>query len=424
MATHDYVIANASGAAVRADLNNALAAIVSNNSSTTEPATTYAYMWWADTTSDQLKQRNAANDGWVTVRELDGTLLMEDGTAAAPGLSFASDLDTGFFSAGANALGIATNGVERVKIDSSGGLLVGTSSARGSLRLQVEGTDLNGSTIATTRNSNDASPPVIGLKKSRGTATGSYTSVQNNDRCGVVAFYGADGSDDIQLAGIDAYVDATPGANDMPGRLVFSTTSDGASSPTERMRIGQNGSVQIGRTTGQIDTELFTVQNGGQCGWIYQTANSNVVALTMRHTYAQSAQTAKMIRFLQNNGAEVGAITSTTTATAYGTSSDYRLKENVASVTDGIARLQQLKPSRFNFIADSDKTVDGFIAHEVQTVVPEAIIGEKDAVDDDGNPVYQGIDQSKLVPLLTAALQEAIAKIETLEQRLSDAGIA
>ena len=119
MATHDYVIANASGAAVRADLNNALAAIVSNNSSTTEPATTYAYMWWVDTTSGQLKQRNAANDGWVTVRELDGTLLMEDGTAAAPGLSFASDLDTGFFSAGANALGIATNGVERVEFGTS-----------------------------------------------------------------------------------------------------------------------------------------------------------------------------------------------------------------------------------------------------------------------------------------------------------------
>jgi predicted esterase YcpF (UPF0227 family) len=97
------------------------------------------------------------------------------------------------------------------------------------------------------------------------------------------------------------------------------------------------------------------------------------------------------------------------------TSSDYRLKENVTPVSDGITRLQQLKPSRFNFIVDPDKTVDGFLAHEVQTIVPEAITGEKDAVDDDGNPVYQGIDQSKLVPLLTAALQEAIGRIETLE---------
>ena len=119
MATHDYIISNASGAAVRSDLNNALAAIVSNNSAATEPTTTYAYMWWADTTAGQLKIRNAANDGWVVLQELDGTLLMEDGTVGAPGLAFASDLDTGFFSAGANALGIATNGVERVEFGTS-----------------------------------------------------------------------------------------------------------------------------------------------------------------------------------------------------------------------------------------------------------------------------------------------------------------
>ena len=119
MATHDYVLANASGAAFRADLNNALAAIVSNNSSTTEPATTYAYMWWADTMSGQLKLRNAANDDWVVIQELDGTLLMEDGTVGAPGLAFASDLDTGFFRPAANQLAIATNGVERVEFGTS-----------------------------------------------------------------------------------------------------------------------------------------------------------------------------------------------------------------------------------------------------------------------------------------------------------------
>jgi len=119
MATHDYVIANGTGAAVRSDLNDALAAIVSNNSSATEPTSTFAFMWWADTTAGQLKLRNAADDGWVTIQELDGTMLMEDGTAAAPGLAFASDLDTGFFSAGANALGIATNGVERVEFGTS-----------------------------------------------------------------------------------------------------------------------------------------------------------------------------------------------------------------------------------------------------------------------------------------------------------------
>lgn len=119
------------------------------------------------------------------------------------------------------------------------------------------------------------------------------------------------------------------------------------------------------------------------------------------------------------NGTEKGNIAVTTIATTYNSISDYRLKENIEPVTDGITRLLQLKPSRFNFIVDPDHTVDGFIAHEAQAVVPECVTGEKDAVDVDGNPVYQGIDQSKLVPLLTAALQEAIARIETLETRLS-----
>jgi hypothetical protein len=114
-----------------------------------------------------------------------------------------------------------------------------------------------------------------------------------------------------------------------------------------------------------------------------------------------------------------GVAQSGTTGVSFNTSSDYRLKENVVELTGATDRLKQLNPSRFNFIADADTTVDGFLAHEVQAVVPEAITGTKDAVDADGNPVYQGIDQSKLVPLLTAALQEALTKIDALEARIT-----
>ena len=121
--------------------------------------------------------------------------------------------------------------------------------------------------------------------------------------------------------------------------------------------------------------------------------------------------------FLNGNGI-VGSISTSGSATSYNTSSDYRLKENVVTDYDATTRLKQLKPSRFNFIADAETTVDGFLAHEV-TAVPEAITGTKDEVDSDNNPVYQGIDQSKLVPLLTAALQEAVAKIETLETKVA-----
>lgn len=104
----------------------------------------------------------------------------------------------------------------------------------------------------------------------------------------------------------------------------------------------------------------------------------------------------------------------------YSTSSDYRLKENVVPISNGIERIKQLKPCRFNFIGgDADYVVDGFLAHEAGKVVREAVNGEKDAVDAEGNPVYQGIDQSKIVPLLTAALKEAVTKIEELEARIN-----
>jgi len=112
---------------------------------------------------------------------------------------------------------------------------------------------------------------------------------------------------------------------------------------------------------------------------------------------------------------DVGSIRSSATTTSYNTSSDYRLKENVVAMTGATDRLKQLKPSRFNFITDPDKTVDGFLAHEAQTVVPEAVHGTHNDVDDEGNPVYQGIDQSKLVPLLVATIKELEARITALE---------
>ena len=89
------------------------------------------------------------------------------------------------------------------------------------------------------------------------------------------------------------------------------------------------------------------------------------------------------------------------------------LKENIVNITDGITRVKQLQPRRFNFIVDNTQILDGFIAHEAQTVVPEAVSGEKDGEE------MQGIDQSKFVPLLTAALQEAIVRIETLEAKVT-----
>ena len=122
--------------------------------------------------------------------------------------------------------------------------------------------------------------------------------------------------------------------------------------------------------------------------------------------------------YFGNGNGTVGTIKTSGTSTSYNTSSDYRLKENAEPMTGSIDRLKELKPSRFNFINDPDTAVDGFLAHEAQIVVPESVTGTHNEVDDNGQPIYQGIDQSKLVPLLTAALQEAVTKIEDLETRI------
>ena len=152
------------------------------------------------------------------------------------------------------------------------------------------------------------------------------------------------------------------------------------------------------------------VTMSGSAGYIISTRTSGSANVYLN----KAGTTGEMIRFLTNGG-DVGSIDITGSSTSYNTSSDYRLKENVVELTGATERLKQLNPSRFNFIADPDTTVDGFIAHEVQAIVPEAITGTKDEVDADGNPEYQGIDQSKLVPLLVATIKELEARITALE---------
>jgi hypothetical protein len=171
---------------------------------------------------------------------------------------------------------------------------------------------------------------------------------------------------------------------------------------SEAMRIANDQSLFI-NTTG-ISTFTSRVV-------IFQDNTKNCAIHLRTNATASQSQ----IIFGNGNSDGVGSIATSGTSTAYNTTSDYRLKENVSYDFDATTRLKQLKPARFNFIADADTTVDGFLAHEVSSVVPEAITGTKDAVDEDGNPKYQGIDQSKLVPLLVKTIQELEARITQLE---------
>jgi len=322
-------------------------------------------------------------------------------------------------------LGTALNigGNEALRVDSSRRLLVGTSSTSGNiadndkLAVVITGDSTQGGISVTDYAGTSytiGSSAALRLQRSIGTTDGSFTALTGSEwGLGRIEFNGSNGVGFGTGATIEGIADSLAWSNgDHPAKLVFSTTADGASSPTERMRITNDGQTYFGITgnTGLGTTNRgFLIRN--------EIAGKTYVQL------ASTGTTTDTVFYFYNGNGLVGSISMNGSATAYNTSSDYRLKENVAPVPDGIARLQQLKPSRFNFIADPATTVDGFIAHEVQAVVPEAITGEKDAVDDDGNPIYQGIDQSKLVPLLTAALQEAVAKIESLEARLTAAGI-
>jgi hypothetical protein len=201
-----------------------------------------------------------------------------------------------------------------------------------------------------------------------------------------------------------------------------SGTAGNAITFTQAMTLDASGNLLVGTTSSVLvsgnDSKFALVYPGGgsQYGITLRPDTNNTTAIS----------------FCRADGlALVGSITQTASATAFNTSSDYRLKEDWQPMSGASERLMDLKPVNFAWKVDGSR-VDGFLAHEAQAVVPEAVTGEKDQVqiieikDEDGNvtgteeqPVYQGIDQSKLVPLLTAALQEALTEIASMKARIT-----
>tara|TARA_R110000850_G_scaffold13962_3_gene44767 strand:- start:1728 stop:4076 length:2349 start_codon:yes stop_codon:yes gene_type:complete len=184
---------------------------------------------------------------------------------------------------------------------------------------------------------------------------------------------------------------------------------------------GDTRFVQAGQTVMYIDSASGGRVGIGTDSASYKLSIQNSTTETCLELINQATSgNHRIVDFVDGAGSLCGNISIDTSANtvAYNTSSDYRLKENVDYDFTALDRVTQLKPARFNFIADAGTTVDGFLAHEVQDIVPEAIFGEKDAVDDEGIPKYQGIDQSKLVPLLTKAIQEQQTIIDDLKSRI------
>jgi len=218
---------------------------------------------------------------------------------------------------------------------------------------------------------------------------------QSGSAAGILVFQATNGDEDgmVFADGGNLFVVADRANASSSSSIRFRV--DGSS---EKMRLLSNGKLLLNRTNEDGSGVINLALNSSGHGISTRTAN-------------QSTQT--HLDFGNQNGI-VGSIQTSSSSTGFNTSSDYRLKENAVAISDGITRLKTLKPYRFNWKADSSTKVDGFFAHEV-TAVPEAISGTKDAVDKDNNPVYQQIDQSKLVPLLVAAVQELIGRVETLE---------
>jgi ethanolamine utilization microcompartment shell protein EutS len=256
---------------------------------------------FASTTSTAINSNNGLNTGFV--------------------LKYASNLT----SVGNNfnqPLAFLTNDTERARIDSSGRLLVGTSSARANYfngdvtsSLQIEGADgATANIILTRNNAATAAGPNLLLGRSRGSTVGSNTLVSNNDALGRLSFQGNDGTEFVEAAFITAEVDGTPGANDMPGRLVFSTTADGASSPTERMRITNNGRVGIGKTPDvNINTNGFEVGSFTTAGTYCMIARTEDAPLYVN----RKGNDGSLISLLQD-GVEEGVISVSGTTVTYG----------------------------------------------------------------------------------------------------------
>ena len=222
---------------------------------------------------------------------------------------------------------------------------------------------------------------------------------------------------DTDIAAID-FVAGADTTNKDDGHMRFQTRSSGGSL-TERVRITSSGKIDI--ASRNFNMAVFS-DTGGSTGLDSNPWGNNEIGIRMSHQVT-GGQT--LFAFFNPNG-QVGYIQTSGSGTIYNTGSDYRLKENQVSISDGITRLKQLKPYRFNFKKDPSTILDGFFAHEVQTVVPEAISGTKDqvATKDEGvrktgDVMIQGMDYGRITPLLTAALQEAVTKIETLETKVA-----
>ena len=399
MATHDYDIANQSGAAFRTDLNNALAAIQSNNSNSSSPATTVAYQWWADTTNGVLKIRNSSNNAWVELFQLDGTLTLEDGSASTPALAFRDDLDTGIFSSAANTFNVATGGVERMELgattifnedgadvdfriegDTNANLFyldagndrigIGTASPLSDLHIDSDGSSTT-LTIESTIDGSSLFTSGIDLKRGGNTTKGSRIESIRNASAGGVG-------------------------------LKFLTTANNTAeingSLSTRMTLDRNGNLMIGTTTTSLTTSSFGIAllNNGAALFYRDVGNSvNTAKIGGNAGQAQ----------IEGNGDIVN------TNNSYGQISDETLKQDIVDAASQWNDIKNIRVRKFRFKDNPTGDLQiGVVAQELETV-SAGLVSMNEGV--------KTVKYSVLYMKAVKCLQEAIAKIETLETKVA-----
>lgn len=517
MATHDYVIDNGTGQAVRQDINNVLQAILTNNSNGTSPSTTQAYMFWADTANNKLMIRNSSNNGWVELLQLDGTITIENGSASAPGLAFRNDLDTGIFQGATGDLRITTGGTEVMRIENTNvGIGAGLTSVPRSLTIrtgvtndgiriinasdqtvaELGGADTDNDTGLLTLSNNGSQfiqfnangtsfiKNTLGLVVgSDNTVRGLGTFVNTAGDCNVAITSSNSGNAQLLLGDEDAdagkiqyanndnsmrfgtnaaeammlsalknlHIGSTEQGHPNFDDLNVGTTVSGDHGITVFANPSNSGTIAFADTTAGDDRFIGFILYNHASNFLQLKANNSGTTPSTIHLVstgqvtfdgASSATQSTYGGTVQFNGfhGKFGATGSTQghvmnfawnspSVLAYvdvnqigvaATSSDYRVKKNITLQTAaGIDRVKLLKPSTFEYddykgtwVADGI-TREGFIAHEVQEVIPTGATGTKD-----GDEI-QALQTDAILSVVTKALQEAITKIETLETEVA-----
>ena len=458
MAQHDYNIANQTFPNTRTDINNALSAVASNNSGTAAPSTTFANQWFYETDTNLLQIRNEDNDAYITIAELDQT---NDTVEYFKSDSIRTALIE--FTDGDDAITIADGGGITIStsLDMNGTELILDADANTSIQADTDnqidfkagGTDImsltattatfnDGVTISVADNSDNLTLTSTDADGSTGPNLRLYrnsSSPADGDDLSTIDFEGRnDNSQDVVYAQIKGLItDASDGTED--GKLEFYHMLNGSTAPSLQLTSTE---VVINESSNDIDfrvesnsnTKLLVADAGDNGVYVGSSGNTAPAeSSTATHTFipangrmqiSASSHPAITTNRVNSEGITVefrqaggvrGSISVGGASTAFNTSSDYRLKENVNYTWDGTTILKQLKPAKFNWKVDPDNTVHGFLAHEAQAVVPDSVIGEKDAVDDNGDVAPQQIDQSKLVPILVKTVQELEARIKALE---------